>query len=122
MLQDLRHVVEDARLAHDGQRVRTDAPLVRGRCEDGRAPGDRVDEGDLADVVQECGVLEIEQFPLRQTEFPAHRDGGRGDPLGVSRGGVARDVGEPRERTNALQVGGPDADVAAEREEREHQG
>ena len=81
MLQDLRHVVEDPGLAHDGQGVGTDAPLVRRRREDGRAAGDRVDEGDLADVVQESGVLEIEQVALGQAELPAHRDGGRGDPL-----------------------------------------
>ena len=114
--------VADAGLAHDGKGVGTDAALVRRRGKDGRSAGDRVDEGDLADVVQEGGVLEIEQIPLGQAELAAHRDGGRRDPLGVSRRGVAGDIGEPSQGADALQIGGPDADVSAEGEEREDQG
>ena len=48
---------------------------------------------------------------------PPGREGG--DALRVAGRGVAGDVGESREGADALEVGGPDADVATEREERE---
>ena len=85
-------------------------------------PGIGLDEGHLPDVVQQGGVLEVEQLPLRQRQLAADPQGEGGDPLGVPGGRVAGGVGETRERADALQVGRADAHVATEGEEGEHEG
>ena len=62
------------------------ALVVRGR-QHGGAAGDRLAERDLAEVVQQGGVLELAQLAVRDAEHPADAHAEVGHPLRV-RGGV----------------------------------
>ena len=92
-----------------------DAPLLLPGHQDGGAAGHRVAQRQLADVVHQRRVLELEQRRLRHAELPADRHRQAAHPGRVPGLHVAADLGDPGQCPHRLQVGGPDPGVPAQR-------
>ena len=112
---DVGHRVEHARLADDLGAVLGDPPLLVAGDQDGGAAGHRVAQRELADVVHQGGVLELEQRRLGHAELPSDGHREPAHPGRVPRLHVPADLGRPGERADRLQVGGPDPGVPAQR-------
>jgi hypothetical protein len=66
-LQDDRHVVEDTCLTDDLGAVVSNTTLIRRCRKHGRITGNRLRQGDLADVMQQGGILQVENVSLSPT-------------------------------------------------------
>src|SRR5665213_2591158 len=81
-------------------------PATFDRCNDERrSTGNRINERELSDVVQQGRILQLKQVVLGETELAADRDRKLTDPLRVTFLDVAADFGDPRERADGLAVG-----------------
>ena len=112
---DLGHRAEHLGLLDHVGAERGDALLVLAGDQHGGPAGDRVVQRQLADVVHQRGVLELEQLRLVDAELAADGDREPADPFGMAGFHVPADLGHLGERPHGLQVGGPDPGVPAER-------
>ena len=108
------HRVEPLGVPDDPGPLVGDVALVARRGEHGGAAGDRLDERDLAEVVQQRGVLQVAQVAVGDAEHPADPHAEVRHPLGVAGRGVATVLGEVRQGRDRLPVGHPVPGVAAD--------
>ena len=103
-LDDVGDPLEHAGLPDDLRPELGDVALLGGRDHHGGAAGDRLGQRELADVVHERGVLEVDELALGHAHLAADRHGQPADAARVAGLGVAADLGDLGQRPDRLQV------------------
>ena len=107
-LQDDRHIVEHAGLTDDLGAVASNPALVGWRGQHGCPAGDRLGQRDLADVVQQCGILQVEYLTLGHAQVLTDGPSKPGHPCCVAGLGVAPELGQPGQCPDRLPIGPAD--------------